>query len=326
MFSKKEFPINPCSISIVIPIYNSEKILEKLVDELSKAIPEFASEGDFEVILVNDSSPDNSWNILLMLSRQHSWLKALNLRKNVGQHNALMAGLKHASGEKVVLMDDDLQHSPTDIAKLIYGLDDGSDVCYARFSNKKHAWWKVWGSRFNDWTAAVLLDKPYGIALSSFKAIKREIVDQIIKYSGPYVYVDGLILSTTSNIKNVDVSHHPRFTGSGNYGLIKSFFLWSKMVTNFSIFPLRIATFIGATFSFIGLLAGSILIVLKISGLIEVAVMGWTSLACLILFIGGCQLLVLGAIGEYLGRTYIHINGKPQYTVKETLNEPRNKD
>lgn len=322
----KESPIKPCQLSVVIPIYNSEDILVNLVDELHKVLPGLVSMNSFEVILVNDSSPDNSWKVLKELAMQYSWLRVLDLRKNVGQHNALMAGLKCASGEKIVLMDDDLQHSPADISKLISSLDNGVDVCYARFSNKKHAWWKVWGSRFNDWTAAALLDKPPGIALSSFKAIKREIVDQIIKYSGPYVYVDGLILSITSNVANVETNHHSRLSGSGNYGLLKSFFLWSKMVTNFSIFPLRIATFIGATFSFIGLLAGTILIALKISGLIEVAVMGWTSLACLILFIGGCQLLVLGAIGEYLGRTYIHINGKPQYTVKEILNEPNNED
>lgn len=290
------------------------------MDELSKTLPGIVPAGSFEVILVNDNSPDNSWKLLVKLANDYSWLKVLNLRKNVGQHNALMAGLKFSSGERVVLMDDDLQHSPSDISKLMDGLVDGVDVCYARFSNKKHAWWKVLGSRFNDWTAAVLLEKPVGIALSSFKVIKREIVEEIIKYNGPYVYIDGLILSSTSDIRNVDVHHYIRLSGSGNYGLIKSFFLWTKMVTNFSIFPLRIATFIGATFSIIGLLAGIILIALKVSGLIEVAVMGWTSLACLILFIGGCQLLVLGAIGEYLGRTYVHINGKPQYSIREVLN------
>lgn len=312
--------IKSCQLSVIVPIYKSEEILPKLVDELSKTLPGIVPAGSFEVILVNDNSPDNSWKLLVKLANDYSWLKVLNLRKNVGQHNALMAGLKFSSGERVVLMDDDLQHSPSDISKLMDGLVDGVDVCYARFSNKKHAWWKVLGSRFNDWTAAVLLEKPVGIALSSFKVIKREIVEEIIKYNGPYVYIDGLILSSTSDIRNVDVHHYIRLSGSGNYGLIKSFFLWTKMVTNFSIFPLRIATFIGATFSIIGLLAGIILIALKVSGLIEVAVMGWTSLACLILFIGGCQLLVLGAIGEYLGRTYVHINGKPQYSIREVLN------
>ncbi|MBT8605267.1 glycosyltransferase family 2 protein [Polynucleobacter paneuropaeus] len=316
--------MKPCSLSVVIPIYNSEKILDKLVDELFKVLPEIAPIGNFEVILVNDCSPDNSWKLLTELASKYDWLRVLNLRKNVGQHNALMAGLKYSSGERVVLMDDDLQHSPSDIARLLNGLNGTTDVCYAKFSNKKHALWKVWGSSFNDWTAAVLLDKPLGVALSSFKAIKREIVEQIIQYGGPYVYIDGLILSTTSDIKNVEVNHHARLSGFGNYGLIKSFFLWTKMATNFSIFPLRIATFIGATFSIIGLLAGVILIALKISGVMEVAVMGWTSLACLILFIGGFQLLALGAIGEYLGRTYVHINGKPQYSIKEVLNESSN--
>ncbi|MBT8594006.1 glycosyltransferase family 2 protein [Polynucleobacter paneuropaeus] len=312
--------MKPCSLSVVIPIYNSEKILDKLVDELFKVLPEIAPIGNFEVILVNDCSPDNSWKLLTELASKYDWLRVLNLRKNVGQHNALMAGLKFSSGEKVILMDDDLQHSPADISKLLEGLNSGADICYAKFSNKKHAGWKVMGSRFNDWTAAVLLDKPLGIALSSFKAIKRDMVEQIIKYDGPYVYIDGLVLAATSSIVNVEINHHARLLGSGNYGFIKSFFLWTKMVTNFSIFPLRIATFIGATFSIIGLVAGIVLIAIKMSGLIEVAVMGWTSLACLILFIGGCQLLVLGAIGEYLGRTYIHINGKPQYSIKEVLN------
>ena len=308
-----------CTISVVIPAYNSEKILPELLRQLADALPEICGSSEYEVIIINDGSRDKTWSVLCDLTSIHAWLRIVNLRKNSGQHNALLAGMRLARGDVVVLMDDDLQHSPNDIRKLFDEMVSDVDVCYASFKEKKHAKWKVLGSRFNDWTAERLIGKPVGIRLSSFKAMRRDVAEEVIKYSGPFPYVDGLLLAVTSNIVNVEASHHERYVGQGNYSFFESIFLWTKMAINFSVVPLRIASFIGVVFAVLGLIAALGLVGINIIGTSGIDVPGWSSIVVLILFISGVQLIALGAIGEYLGRSYVHLNGKPQYLIREKI-------
>jgi len=303
-------------LSIVIPVYNSANILSELLIQIKKDI-QFTKK--FEVILVNDCSPDDSWNIIKDLILKYDFLKAINLRKNSGQHNAIMAGLNHAKGDIIVMMDDDLQHSPKYIEELYEQILSGFDICYTKFLSSKHRGWKVLGSKFNDTVANILLKKPKGLYMSSFKAISKDILDEIISYDGPYAYVDGLILATTNNITTITVEHKARHDGEGNYNLLSSISLWSKMATSFSVLPLRIATFAGLFISICSFLLGLYFIFAKLFG--GSVPDGWTSLIVVVLFLGGIQLLSLGIIGEYIGRSYLKLNGKKQYIIKEIINE-----
>ncbi len=301
-------------LSIVIPVYNSEDILPNLVKEIENYV-NFID--NFELILVNDCSPDDSWRVIKELKEKYKFIKGVNLRKNAGQHNAIMAGLNNSNGEVIIMMDDDLQHSPSYIKNLYNEIKNGVDVCYTKFKNKKHKTWKIAGSKFNDLIANVLLKKPKDLYLSSFKSISKDIKDEIIKYDGAYPYIDGLIILTTNNISTIEVKHFDRFAGEGNYNLIKSTSLWLKMATNFSILPLRFATLMGSIISFISFILGTYFIILKL--LFDSSPEGWTSIMVVILFLGGIQLISLGVIGEYLGRSYLKLNKKQQFIIKEVI-------
>lgn len=305
-----------CTLSIVIPVYRSAPILPKLV-ELIKA--EMDAEGladRFELILVNDCSPDNSWHVIRTLAGSNAFIKGITLRRNVGQHNAIMAGLNHADGEYVVLMDDDLQHPPSAIADIVKALAAGYDVCYTNYLNRQHAAWKKLGSWFNDWMATRLLGKPKGLYLSSFKGLRREIVQEVIRYDGPYTYIDGLILDVTRSITTVDIEHQARFEGESNYTFTRLLSLWMKMATSFSVFPLRLATYAGFALAALSLVMICVVIVQKM--LFPELPRGWASTIATILFIGGIQTFCIGLVGEYLGRTYLKLNRKRQFVIGST--------
>jgi polyisoprenyl-phosphate glycosyltransferase len=297
-------------LSIVIPVYNSFSILDELVNQIDQSL-----ELSFELILVNDCSSDNSWAKISQLSDEFKFIKGINLRKNSSQHNALMAGLNYSKGRVVVMMDDDLQHDPRYINKLYNKIQDGYDVCYTKFPFKKHSLWKKLGSQFNGFLANLLLDKPKELYLSPFKAISREIKEDMIKYDGPYPYIDGLILAATNSITVIEVEHKDRFFGDGNYTFRSSMSLWLKMVTSFSLQPLRISTYLGFIISFFSFILGGYFIIQKIFS--DSSPDGWTSLMVMILFFGGIQLLSIGIIGEYIGRTHLKLNQKAQYIIKE---------
>lgn len=303
----------PYAISIVVPVYRSATILPLLVEKVDEEMVKAGLSSRFELLLVNDSSPDNSWQVISDLASRFSFVKGISLRRNFGQHNAIMAGLNHASGDFVVVMDDDLQHPPEAIGKMVGVLLDGYDVCYTTYLNRQHAAWKKVGSKFNDWVATQLLDKPKGLYLSSFKALRKEVVDEVIKYDGPYAYLDGLILDVTRSITTVAIHHQARHDGKGNYNLSRSLSLWLKMATSFSVFPLRLASIAGfslASFSMV------MILVVIVAKLLHPGIQaGWSSLIATILFIGGIQTLCIGMVGEYLGRTYLKLNHKPQYVV-----------
>lgn len=307
-------PHNP-KLSIVIPVYRSENILPKLVEEVRVAMLEQGLQDNFELILVNDASPDGSWMCIKQLAKEHKFIVAISLMKNFGQHNATMAGLNYAHGDVVVIMDDDLQHPPSAIGGLLDALKPEVDVCFVRYRNRQHATWKKLGSWFNNLVATMLLGKPRGLYLSSFKALKRPIVKELIKYDGPYAYVDGLILDITRSITAIDIEHEARCSGKGNYTLRKSISLWLKMATSFSILPLRIASIAGIVLATLSLLLITIIVIQK---LVHPEIpAGWASLTAAVLFVGGAQFACIGLIGEYLGRAYLKLNRKPQFVVRE---------
>lgn len=309
---------HPCKLSLVIPVYGSELVLPELVSQIQKALAGLEDiRGNYEIIFVCDRSPDNSWRVIQALSTDHLEVYGILLRMNAGQHNALMAGFAKARGEIIVTMDDDLQHSPADIPKLLLEIKKGYDVVYARFKNRNHALWKIAGSRLNNLVAGYLMQKPRDLYLSPFRAMKAAIRDDILCYRGPYVYVDGLILSVTRNIASVDVDHHDRYAGDSRYGLSKSVSLWLKMATSFSIVPLRLTSLLGLFFSGLGFLLAILLVVQKFT--LNLMPIGWSSLIVTILIIGGVQLLALGMLGEYLGRVLLTINSRPQYVIDETV-------
>jgi len=305
------------SLSVVIPVYGSEPVLPELVRRLQAMFDrQGRPSGDYELILVCDCSPDRSWDVIRSLAQQYPWVRGILLRMNAGQHNALMAGFRQARGRVIVTMDDDLQHAPEDIPLLLAELAQGRDVVYARFKSRKHAGWKVAGSRLNDLVAGYLMNKPKGLYLSPFRAMTADIRDDILRYQGPYVYVDGLILSVTRNIGTVDVDHHERYAGDSGYTLRKSISLWLKMATNFSIVPLRITSFVGLCFAGLGFVLALLLIIQKLT--LDRMPIGWSSLIVTVLIVGGVQLLALGMLGEYLGRVLLILNSRPQYVVGET--------
>lgn len=303
-------------VSIVIPVYRSETIVPKLVAKVADAMHTLHLSNRFELVLVNDCSPDDSWKAITDNARLHPFVKGITLRRNFGQHNAVMAGLHYARGRYVILMDDDLQHPPESIGKLLEALRSGYDVCYTRYVGRQHALWKRLGSRFNDMVATYALRKPKGLYLSSFKGLRQEVVQEVIRYDGPYAYVDGLILDVTASITSVDIEHQARADGEGNYNLRLSLSLWLKMLTSFSILPLRLATGIGFCMSVFSLIM--ILVITVHEFLHTDYPRGWTSLIATILMVGGIQTLCLGLIGEYLGRAYLKVNRKPQFVIAGT--------
>ncbi|MFZ6816253.1 glycosyltransferase family 2 protein [Undibacterium sp. Rencai35W] len=306
------------ALSLVIPVYGSEKVLPELVARLHATLNEIESLRDnYEVIFVCDCSPDHSWHAIEKLASDYPWVRGISLRMNAGQHNALMAGFAQTRGKIIVTMDDDLQHSPSDIPALLDELKKGRDVVYARFKKRQHASWKIIGSRINDLVAGYLMQKPKGLYLSPFRAMKAAIRNDILRYQGPYVYVDGLILSVTRNIGTVDVNHHDRFAGDSGYSFRKSLSLWLKMATSFSIVPLRITSLAGICFSGLGFLLALLLIIQKFT--LDRMPIGWSSLIVTILIVGGVQLLALGMLGEYLGRVLLTLNSRPQYVIGETV-------
>ena len=305
-----------CRLSIVVPVYRSALILPRLIEQISAEMNQAGLAGNFELLLVNDASPDDSWQVILSLVKKYHFVRGISLRRNFGQHNATMAGLNCVRGEFVVIMDDDLQHPPQAINDMLRALGQNYDVCYTRYLNRQHVAWKKLGSQFNDLVATYLLNKPKGLYLSSFKAIRREVADEIVKYDGPYAYVDGLILDITRSITTIDVEHQARDEGEGNYNLRRSLSLWLKMATSFSIVPLRLATFLGFSVTALSAILIIFLIIEKI--LHPDLPAGWTSLIATILFIGGMQTLFIGLIGEYLGRAYLKLNRKPQYVIGST--------
>jgi glycosyltransferase involved in cell wall biosynthesis len=307
-----------CSLSIVVPVYNGADSIGELVDALEALdVP-----GGHEIILVNDASPDSS---LLECQRRQAHAKVpitlVDLARNFGEHNAVMAGLREASGAHIITMDDDLQNPPGEVLRLLhFAQQSGKDVIYTHYAKKQHAAWRNLGSRFANWCADKVLDKPTGLYLSSFRCISAFAARQVTQYRGPFPYVDGLILQATQSIGTLQVEHLPRNAGRSNYTLSRLLRLWTSMFVNFSVMPLRIATFAGFAMSALGFVG---VVWVTAEAALRATPPGWAFLTVATLLLLGVQLVMLGIIGEYLGRLYLTVNRKPQSVVRSvTRAEP----
>ena len=299
-------------ITIVIPVYKGARTIENLCAQLIGELKDY----DLEIVLVNDGSPDNSDAVCAGLSRKHKGiLKYICLAKNFGEHNAVMAGLNHATGGYAVIIDDDFQNPPEEIRKVVaHAVAGAYDVVYTYYDKKYHSPFRNLGSKFNDIVANYLLDKPRDLYLSSFKCMNKFLVNEVIKYKGPFPYIDGLILRSTRNIGKVLVRHSKRAEGRSGYTARKLIRLWLNMFVNFSVYPLRISTFFGFLFSIFGAAASVYLVIDKI---IHPAVpVGVTSILVAVLVLSGLQLIMLGLIGEYLGKQFLMNNQTPQFVIR----------
>lgn len=300
------------ALSIVVPVYNGAASVPTLVEALSRVeVP-----GGLEIVLVNDYSSDDSWEICRELCRRtDTALTVVNLSRNFGEHNAVMAGLTYARGAHIVTMDDDLQNPPEEVGRLWrYTRDNDFDVVYTYYAEKKHSPWRNTGSRFTNWCADKLLDKPPGLYLSSFRCINAFTAKTIIEHTGPFPYVDGLILQVTQKIGRLEVQHLQRATGRSNYTVSRLLRLFFSMLLNFSVTPLRIAVLVGFGMAALGLLGFLEVLIEAITGGTP---RGWASVMASTSLLAGVQLIVLGLLGEYVGRLFLTANKKPQFVVRE---------
>ncbi len=300
-------------LSVIVPVYKGEQSIGQIVEKIIKELKDVS----IEIILVNDGSPDKSGEICEEAANRYPNIKYICLRKNFGEHNAVMCGLNYAEGEYAVIIDDDFQNPPHEILKLLEEIEKGYDVVYSKYNIKYHNIFRNLCSKFNNKVADILINKPKGLYLSSFKIIRKEVIAEIIKYKGPFPYIDGLILRVTDNISSVYVEHNKSFTGKSSYSLKKLISLYLNMFLNFSIKPLRIFTITGFIVFIIGVILSLIFIIEKF---IYNEPPGWTSTVLIILLFSGFQIIFLGLIGEYLGKQYLDQNNTPQWIVKKTIN------
>jgi undecaprenyl-phosphate 4-deoxy-4-formamido-L-arabinose transferase len=305
-------------LSIVVPLYNSAGTLARLFKELC-ALP---IAGGLEIVLVNDGSRDATETTALELIEICAVpVTFLSLSRNFGEHNAVLEGLRASTGEFVVTMDDDLQNPPAEVAKLLEAARaEKRDVVYSAYEKKNHSWFRNLGSWLTNVLADWSVDKPKGLYLSSFRCLSRFVADEIAKSSNPTPYIDALIFQVTQNVGVVSVRHDVRESGQSGYTLRKLVRLWISMLTNASVMPLRVATLLGVAMSVVGFIA---FIAVLINHYTTQEPLGWGSLMSALLVFSGAQLLLLGVVGEYIGRTYLRVSEKPQSVVRHrTSNAP----
>lgn len=302
-------------ISFVIPCYRSEHTLERVVSEI-KAVVSTRQGVDYEIVMVSDHSPDAVYSVIERLcERDGQHLKGLELARNFGQPSALMAGFSRVTGDIVFCLDDDGQAPVDSLFQVVDKLlDKGHDVVYGTYARKKHGLFRNLGSELNHWMAVWLIGKPRTIHTTSFFAAKRFVIEEMKNYRGPYPYIGGIIFRTTQNIAAVPVNHRKRADGGSGYTFSKLIGLMLNGFTAFSVKPLRLASFAGASCAFVGFLYGLWTVAQKLFVSPNMP-MGYSSLMSVLLFIGGMIMLILGLIGEYVGRIYICLNSSPQYVI-----------
>ena len=298
--------------TIVIPLYKSESSIPYLLNRLES----LSTTQLWNVVFVDDGSPDNTFNKIKFLL-QSSPINAILVRhtRNYGEHNAVLTGYRYANGDYVLNLDDDLQNPPEEALRMLqYARDNNYDVIYGNYRTKKHSVWRNTGSLFANLTAKFLLDINGTEYLSSFRCVSQLMDKNIAHYKGPYVYIDGILSQLTTSISSIDVHHDERFIGESNYNVRRLIRLWLVILTGFSLMPLRIAILIGSSTALLG--ASGLVYTLIVNIYDKHQVPGWTSIISSILFFGGIQCLLLGALGEYIGRIYLAMSGKPQSLVR----------
>ena len=303
-------------ISIIIPCYNSEQSISEVVLLIDKEMNNLCK--SYELVLVNDDSKDNTYLKIKELCDKYSNITGINLSRNFGQHNAIMAGLNHISkdSEFVLFLDDDLQTHPSQICKLIHKINEGYDVVYGIYNEKYHSIFRNLGSKFNSWTIRLLTDRPKHLRTSSFWIARRFICDEIIKYKSSYPFLSGLVFRVTHNVGNVYIEHFQRKYGKSNYNIKRLIKLWSTLI-NFSVVPLRISIIFGSILGALGFLTTFVILIKKY--LNPAVPVGWSSIMAIMFILSGINLIFMGIIGEYIGRIFMASNDKPQFIVKEIV-------
>lgn len=307
-------------VSFVIPCYRSQATLPDVVEEIQETMDK-VKKYDYEIILVNDCSPDQTFDTIKRLCEEKEHITGIDLARNFGQHSALMAGFHYVKGDIVICLDDDGQTPANEAGKLLEKLEEGADVVYAKYQHKHHSGFRNWGSHVNELMTRVMLGKPKELYLSSYFAARRFVVEEMIRYEYAYPYVIGLVLRTTRNIVNVEVEHRDRQAGTSGYTMGKLLNLWFNGFTAFSVKPLRIATVTGAGCAFAGFLYGIYTIIKKLFLNPPDLVVGFSALMSALVFIGGMLMLMMGLVGEYMGRMYISMNNSPQFVIREMTGE-----
>ena len=306
-------------ISYVIPCYRSEQTLPGVIAEINDTMKTLSDKYSYEIVLVNDCSADNTFGVIEELAEKQDNILGIDLAKNFGQHAAIMAGLHHVTGDIIVCLDDDGQTPANEVEKLLNEIENGQDVVYAKYAHKKHSLFRNFGSYVNEKMLQVMLKKPKELYVSSYFAARKFVVDEMLKYDKSYPYLMGLVLRTTKRIANVDVNHRDREIGTSGYTLGKLLTLWMNGFTAFSVTPLRISTYSGCILAILGFIYGIYTIIRHF--VVTEAPMGYASMMSALMFIGGMILLMLGLVGEYIGRMYIGMNNAPQYVIRSTTDD-----
>lgn len=302
-------------LSFVIPCYCCELTIGTVIERILHTVE--LCNYDFEIILVNDGSKDKTYTVIKEIAKNNNYIKVIDLAKNSGQHAAILAGFNHVTGDLVITLDDDGQTPVENLPQMLEKLEEGYDVISAKYNKRNQpSLFRKIGTIMNRKMSKWLIEQPEGIVVSVFLVLRRFVVNEIIKYDQPYPYLSGLVLRITHNIGNVEMEQAPREVGQSGYSFHKLLSLWINGFTAFSIKPLRIATVGGTICAGIGLLFAVITFVRKL--FIANIQVGWSSLVSIMLFLGGIILIVLGLIGEYMGRIYMCINNTPQFVIRET--------
>ena len=301
--------------SVIIPCYKSDQTIRKVV-ELTMAEFEKMGRTEYEFVLVDDYSPDGGKTVAVLreLVKDYACVRVVELAKNSGQHNAVMAGLNFAKGDILIAMDDDMQTHPSQLPIILAELDKGYDIVYGYYPQKKHSKFRNFGSYINYLTVRLLLNKPKELKTSSFWAIKKFVRDYAIQYPSAYTHLQGVFLRITRNISSVPIQHFEREVGTSNYTLKKLIQLWSNII-GFSVVPLRLAMYFGYFFAGIGFLGAIAVVIRKIVR--PVTYIGWPSMMVCICFFSGIILVFMGLIGEYIGRLFLGMNNNPQFVVRQ---------
>ena len=303
-------------VSVVVPVYNSSNTLSLLVNEVGKELPAVTDE--FELVLVNDGSPDQSWETISILAQTHSWVRGINLMRNYGQHNATLCGIREARHEVIVIMDDDLQNPPREIPKLLEKLEEGYDVVYGVARKRRQVWWKNLATVIVKRAIAYVMGLRTVRDIGAFKAFRADLRKSFEDFHSPDVLVDVLLSWGTTRFASVQVEEAPRAIGQSNYNLFKLIKVSLLVLTSYTTIPLRIASILGFLFTLFGI--GVLMYVLTVYftlGSIE----GFPFLASTFTIFSGVQLFALGIIGEYLARVFERTGGRPTYTIASTTDK-----
>lgn len=307
-------------LSFIIPCYNSTHTIRAVVEEITEMMNQKMQKYNYEIILVNDCSPDGTtYDVIKSIAMDDAHIKGINLARNFGQPSAVMAGMNYAKGDYVVCGDDDGQTPFSEFPKLFAKITEGYDAVEAKFSQReKRSLFRKFGTKMNETMATWLINKPKGIVLTTYWVVRKFVADEMIKYQNSYPYLGGLMMRATQNVCNVEFVHRKRLKGESGYNLKKMMELWLSGFTSFSVKPLRITAFLGAIVAILGFLAGVIIIIRKIINPSILA--GYSSLLAVIFVLFGILFILLGMVGEYVGRIYMALNNTPQYIIKDTYN------